>query len=101
MRKVITMVGTSIFDNYREENTGDTFFKRYVEDLKDKGGSEYNKEIRRIADIKKKITEWINKKKLEEKENISAKVKSLVKLKEELEEELEIYLLCSDTLENL
>lgn len=30
MRKVITMVGTSIFDNYREENTGDTFFKRYV-----------------------------------------------------------------------
>ncbi|SHE99053.1 hypothetical protein SAMN02745195_01597 [Thermoanaerobacter uzonensis DSM 18761] len=74
---------------------------RYVEDLKDKGGSEYNKEIRRIADIKKKITEWINKKKLEEKENIPAEVKSLVKLKEELEEELEIYLLCSDTLENL
>ncbi|WP_143152799.1 hypothetical protein [Thermoanaerobacter uzonensis] len=69
--------------------------------MKDKGGSEYNKEIRRIADIKKKITEWINKKKLEEKENIPAEVKSLVKLKEELEEELEIYLLCSDTLENL
>lgn len=98
MKKVITMVGTSIFDNYREENAGDTFFKRYVEDLKGKGGSEYNEEIRRITDIKKKITEWINKKKLKEKEDISAEVKSLVKLKEELKEKLEIYLLCSDTL---
>jgi CRISPR/Cas system-associated protein Csm6 len=98
MRKVITMVGTSIFDNYREENTKDTFFKSYIEDLKDKGESEYGEEIRRIRDIKNKIAKWINEKKLEDKVDISAEVKSLIKLKEELKEELEIYLLCSDTL---
>ncbi|HAA80368.1 MAG TPA: hypothetical protein DCE09_01740 [Thermoanaerobacter sp.] len=98
MRKVITMVGTSIFDNYREENTSDTLFKRYIEDLKDKGESEYGEEIRRIRDIKNKIAKWINEKKLEDKVDISAEVKSLIKLKEELKEELEIYLLCSDTL---
>lgn len=96
MKKVITMVGTSLFENYLKEEDNN-IVRGYLEDIRDKSAKEYNEEIERVNSIKNRISEWINKK--TNKENISAEVKSLIKLKERFKEEnLEIYLLCSDTI---
>ncbi len=50
---------------------------------------------RKINNIKKEISKWIDKEK--DKFNISAEVKSLKKISDELKEDLEVYLLASDT----
>lgn len=99
MKKVITMVGTSIFYNYLNDNSNNNLFKIYIDNLENKDSGKYCEEERRIKEVKGKIREWMTTKKtFQEKENISAEIKSLAKLKEELKEELEIYLLSSDTL---
>lgn len=95
--KVITMVGTSLFENYLKEK-GDNNVRNYLNDIKEKSSREYDEEEGRINAIKKQINDWVNKK--SEKEEISAEVKSLVKLKEKFKEEFEIYLLCSDTIKS-
>ena len=92
-KKIITMVGTSIFENYLEDNKDDNNFRNYVEPLKEKRANQYNDNLGRISQIKEKITQWINK-----KEKASAEIKSLLKLKEELKEDFEIYFLSSDTI---
>jgi putative CRISPR-associated protein (TIGR02619 family) len=96
MKKVITMVGTSIFESYMEEIKDDEDFSYKVDYLKDKSAQEFEGSRRRINSIKEKLKGWIGKEK--NKQNISAEVKSLMKLQEELREEVEIYLLCSDTI---
>ncbi|QSZ27586.1 putative CRISPR-associated protein [Aceticella autotrophica] len=99
MKKIITMVGTSIFDNYKEKNNDNKNFSNNVEYLKDKGASEYDKNKEMIEAIIKDLKDWIKKEK--DKENISAEIKSLVKLKKELNDDnddLDIYLLYSDTI---
>lgn len=96
MKRVITMVGTSIFDNYKDKYKDDKNFADDVEELRDKRASEFEEAIRIIDRIKNKINKWIEKER--DRENISAEIKSLVKLKEELKDEFEIYLLCSDTI---
>ncbi|GAB5047026.1 putative CRISPR-associated protein [Thermodesulfovibrio sp. TK110] len=92
--KVVTMVGTSIFENFFENNDNSTV-RNYYEDLKNKRENEYARNETKINAIKKAITNWINKEK--EKFNISAEIKSLTKISEELNEYLEVYLLASDT----
>ncbi len=94
MMKVVTMVGTSIFENFFENNDNSTV-RNYYEDLKNKRENEYARNETKINAIKKAITDWINKEK--EKFNISAEIKSLKKISEELKENLEVYLLASDT----
>ncbi len=95
MKKIITMVGTSIFENYLEEEKNQGI-KNYCEDLKKERAKEYDSEKGKIDKIKKEIQEWIKKK--GNIKNASAEVKSLLKIKEELNNEFEIYLLCSDTI---
>jgi len=92
MKKTITMVGTSLFENYTKVNSGDKTFKNYLEDLKDKRLNEYENNKDRIKYIKKKILDC-----LYNNRNASAEIKSLIKLKQELNEDFEIYLLVSDT----
>ncbi len=96
MKKIITMVGTSLFENYMEDNRYDTTFKNYAEDLKEKSASEYSSESMRINSIKRKTLEWF--KNLKDKSNASAEIKSLIKLQEELKENFEVHLLSSDTI---
>lgn len=96
MKKVITMVGTSIFENYFEEN-GDSTVRNFYDTLKKRKNNEWNNEMERIQRLRKSILNWTNEKQLN-KGNLSAEIKSLVKLKEELKDEIEIYLLHSDTI---
>ncbi len=92
--KVITTVGASIFENFFEKNDNSTV-RNYYEDLKNKRDNEYAKNKTKIDNIKRAITNWINGEK--DKFNISAEVKSLKKISDELKEDLEVYLLASDT----
>lgn len=89
------MVGTSLFENYLKEKTN-SIVRGYLEDIKYRPAKEYDDEIDRIKIIKQHVNDLINN--LKDKENISAEVKSLIKLKEKFKEEFEIYLLCSDTI---
>jgi putative CRISPR-associated protein (TIGR02619 family) len=95
MKKIITMVGTSLFENYLEEYSNDTNFKNaydYFKNNKSKA-DDLDKELNR----KKNIEKSFNESYFRNNQNASAEIKSLIKLKEELNEELEIYLLYSDT----
>ncbi len=94
MKKIVTMVGTSLFENYIEDNK-DENFKDYIDSLRDRGAEEYEGEKKRINYIRNKLEGWFSKK--EDKINISAEIKSLAKLMEELKDTSEIYLLYSDT----
>jgi len=100
MKKVITMVGTSLFENYFENESGNRDIKNFYETLKSKRSKDWDDEKRRIEIIRDSIKRWIKKQENNQhnKVNISAEIKSLIKLKEELEDELEIFLLCSDTI---
>jgi len=95
MKKVITMVGTSLFENYLEKLSNDGNFKRayeYFINNKIKA-DELDRERGRRENIEKSLRESYFK----NNQSASAEIKSLIKLKEELNEELEIYLLYSDT----
>lgn len=93
MKKVITMVGTSIFENCLESGID---IKDYYEPLKKRRFKECKNEEERIKRLKKKIEDWFDRE--SNKEDISAEIKSLVKLKQEIKEDFEIHLLHSDTI---
>lgn len=97
MKKVIAMVGTSIFENYFEEEREDKISRGYFEDLQEKRAKKFDLEKGRIQSLRDAIKKWIGSKK--DKVNLSAEVKSLLKLKEELkDDDFEVYLLYSDTI---
>jgi putative CRISPR-associated protein (TIGR02619 family) len=93
MKKVITMVGTSLFENYLD-HSNDTNFKNAYNHFKNNKmkADDLDKEPNRRGNIEKSLRESYFK----NNQNASAEIKSLIKLKEELNEELEIYLLYSD-----
>ena len=97
MKKVITMVGTSLFENFLKTCENETLHNCY-EELKEKRASEWENELSRIKKLEKGITKWIKNLAEEEKIKISAEIKSLYNLKKELKDEFEIYLLTSDTI---
>ncbi|CUS76888.1 CRISPR-associated protein, APE2256 family [Candidatus Kryptonium thompsonii] len=99
MKKVITMVGTSIFENYFEEESEDKISRGYFEDLQEKRAKEFDLEKGKIQSLRDAIKEWIGSRKDKGRANLSAEVKSLLKLKEELkDDDFEVYLLYSDTI---
>jgi putative CRISPR-associated protein (TIGR02619 family) len=94
MKKIITMVGTALFENYLEKHNDTNFKKAYFHFKNNKSkADELDKERDRRENIEKSLRESYFK----NNQNASAEIKSLIKLKEELDEELEIYLLYSDT----
>lgn len=92
--KVITTVGTSIFENFFKEED-DSTVRNYYEDLKNKRENKYAENKTKIDKIKKVINNWIDGE--EDKFNVSAEIKSLNKISKELKKDLEVYLLSSDT----
>lgn len=94
MKKVITMVGTSIFENYKKTKE-DTTFQIDIKSLKNKPEKSFKDHKIRISEIKEKVKDWMS---YESPYDISAEVKSLLKLHEELKESFRIYLLYSDTI---
>lgn len=95
MKKIITMVGTSLFENYKIQQS-DTKFNNDYEYLKEKEANEYVDNSMRVIDIKNKINKWL--KEINYTPDACAEIKSLVKLKEELGSDLEIHFLKSDTI---
>lgn len=98
MRKIITMVGTSIFENYMRDHGNDLNFSHYVEDLKDRTFEEYEDETRRINYLKNRLKEWVSQ---ESSVDMCAETKSVAKISEEVVEgdgNFEIYFLTSDTI---
>lgn len=87
--KVVTTVGTSLFNNYLEKNKDIEVPLKYI---KDKPFREYHNLGPRIRQIKEKVTPWA-------KNNIeaSAEIKSLHKIQKKLADNLDVYLLATDT----
>lgn len=97
MKRIINIVGTSIFENYKKE-IYDPDFLGYYKYLKVKSGKDWNYEEERIKRLKNKINKWIKRKFEEAPETVSAEIKSLIKFNKEFNEDFEIFLLSSDTI---
>jgi len=97
MKKVIIMVGTSIFENYLKEKD-DKELSNYIKDLKNRKSDEYKKEQEIIAAIKNKINNWVDSNYEKSPVELFSEIKSIKKISEEIKEELEIYFLTSDTI---
>jgi putative CRISPR-associated protein (TIGR02619 family) len=95
MKKVITPVGTSLFENFLRSGKADKSFREKYEYFK-------NKKIKAEGLEGEKVKKSILKNALNEnwfKENIdaSAEIKSLIKIKKKLNDDIRIYLIHSDT----
>ncbi|MEO0297372.1 MAG: hypothetical protein ABIN23_08005, partial [candidate division WOR-3 bacterium] len=58
MKKVITMVGASIFENYFEKNDDKTI-KSYYDVLKEKREKDWDNEKARREGVEKAVRRWI------------------------------------------
>jgi len=93
MKKVITTVGTSVFDNYFNQNNNSSF-QLYYNKLENKSFSEWSDYKEYIDKLKQGIKGWIKGAK-----DASAEITSILKIREELQgEELDVYLLATDTI---
>jgi len=98
MKKVVTMIGTSILENYLKSDR-DVTFSNNVEALRAKNSDKFDEEKYRISYMKNKLNSWIrginDSTKLLD---ICAEIKSVVKISEEVKEGLDLYFLTSDTI---
>ncbi len=93
IKKVITPVGASIFENYMKQDKKD--IDSLYEAITDKLSKEYNEKTKKIKMIKTILkNHYENKLNI----NISAEIKTISKIHETLKEDLDVYLLASDTL---
>jgi len=99
MKKVITMVGTSLFENYIEKHDNTNFKLAYdhFKGNKDKAKRVKADELDNEEGRRKIIEGVLNEKYFKNNINASAEIKSLIKLKKQLKDDFEIYLLYSDT----
>jgi uncharacterized protein with von Willebrand factor type A (vWA) domain len=89
MKKVITPVGTSLFENFLESGKADENFRRNYEYFKKIKAEGLEGEKGRKSILKNALNEnWF-------KENIdaSAEIKSLIKIKQKLNDDIRIYLI--------
>jgi putative CRISPR-associated protein (TIGR02619 family) len=89
MIKVIVTIGTSLFTNYLKNNNS---FKSQFETLSDLPYSSRNDYTSEIEKIKKDFNS------VQKNHELSAEIKTLVKLKEEMGDQLEIYAFTTDTI---
>ena len=92
MKTIITTVGISIFENYFRNNKNSVKRSHY-EKCKGKPASEWDNLKERIKRLKPSVLEWAKG-----NENASAEIKTLLKIQNELEDDLEVFLLCTDTI---
>jgi putative CRISPR-associated protein (TIGR02619 family) len=90
-KKVIALVGTSIFEKYlKEKENGNDVYNN----LKDKTFVEFKEWEEDAREFQNSIKEWAK-----ERTDASAEIKSLLKIKEELKQDkLPVYLLATDTI---
>uniref|UniRef100_A0A7V4WM13 CRISPR system ring nuclease SSO1393-like domain-containing protein n=1 Tax=Candidatus Caldatribacterium saccharofermentans TaxID=1454753 RepID=A0A7V4WM13_9BACT len=98
MKKVITTVGISLLENCVAETKAIETHYKALGDLGSAGGS-YEGEEERVKRVKDAVIGWLEREfRLSREEHTCAEVKSLIKLQSELKDDLEVYLLCSDTI---
>lgn len=90
MKTIITTVGTSIFTNYLEKKQD---IKDKIEDLKMLPYSNWKDNIHDINSVRKSVGEWAK-----DNEDSSAEIKSLLKINETIDEDIEVRLLATDTI---
>ncbi|MEN3045342.1 MAG: hypothetical protein ABDH37_09070, partial [Candidatus Hydrothermales bacterium] len=83
------MVGTSIFENYMKSGNVSPEFLRSYDPLKEKRASKWDSEKDRCERIKSIIIRFARGRKIYD---LSAEIKSLIKIENEFKCELEIYL---------
>lgn len=95
--KVITPVGTSLFTNYIK--TSDAINTDY-DRIKDKTALKWPEYSAYIERIREKVKTWARKKlnRTPQEIDASAEITSLVKILEEANEDLEVYLIATDTI---
>lgn len=93
--KIITMVGTSMFENYLKGHSNFANSYRYFKE-NNLPAEKMDAENGRINILKNAFKEnkWCNERNI----NASAEIKSLIKLKEKLRDKFKIHLLYFDTL---
>lgn len=92
MKRIITLVGTSLMTNYLSENE-DRLFKNQYERYRHRPASEYELNRDDIARIKRKLEQFANG-----NDHASAEIKSISKLSDEVKDNLSVHLLASDTI---
>jgi len=90
MKTVITTVGTSLFTNYLKKKND---IQNHYENIKDKAAVDYEECKGRIEKIKSSVIDYLKK----NNTDVSAEIKSILKLKDELQDEIKITLLASDS----
>lgn len=95
--KIITTVGTSLFENYVKSNEGkkDKRFSPPLNDFKEKAYpfEKWNDRVVKNNLSKLEVLKtWYN-----ENPNASAEIKSILKIKEQIESEVEVHLIATDT----
>lgn len=85
-------MGTSLFDNYRKEKKDIEGYYESIKEVSFKDCDEYTNCIERI---KKSITNYYSKRL---PDDASAEIKSMRKIKRYLKEDIEVYLLATDTI---
>ncbi|MGI6450914.1 MAG: hypothetical protein ACOX3R_11720 [Desulfitobacteriia bacterium] len=98
MKKLITLVGTSLFRNYSEVNS--KVIDRDWNLIKDGKGRNRTKDTwekfsKDIERIRKPVLEWARN-----NYNASAEIKSTLSIQSEVQDDLEVYLLATDTLDS-
>jgi len=92
--KVITLVGTSIFENFFESYQSSGAKPTYEIVKKDNSPFEnWPKWGKRLSHFRIEIKKWAK-----DKSNASAEIKSLLKIKDEFKENLSIHLIATDTI---
>jgi len=89
MKKIITTVGASLFSNYNEENSTAINHWKVIED---RPHSAWDNERERIERVRKTVLSWALK-----RETASAEILSNIRLQKELGEDIELYLISTDT----
>lgn len=92
MKKLITTVGTSLFENYLRQRRD---IEDYYERIKEACYDEYEEYKSYAERIKRSIINYYNKYLPDE---ASAEIKSIRKINKDLKDELEIYLIATDTI---
>lgn len=91
MKKIITTVGTSIITNCLQDNQD---LRSQFDLIKDKFSEDWESEKSIIEILKKRVNDWAKNK----KEKASAEIQSILKIKEELNEDIEVFLISTDTI---
>lgn len=94
MKTVITTVGTSLFTNYSKKKKD---IQNHYENIKNKTAADYEGCKDRIDRIKTAIMKFLK----ENNNDASAEIKSIMKLKDELRDEMRVILLSSDSVSSI